>query len=294
MEISSKPVGALSHQFRTAVTWRKTTNFAAGVGDCNPFYFDDEREEGLIAPPMLATSLTWPISRNIASSWDADLDPSLFNRQVHFTEYLKWHRVMRPGDDLRIQGELAGVGPCRGGSLVVVRYCAYNMDNELVFEEFSGALLRGVRCPEGLKTSCELPKSPETIFSSNPEWIQPIEIDILASYVYDGCADIPFPIHTSPTFAKSVGLPGIIIHGTQTLTLALREIVNQEAAGDPRRLRSAYCCFCGRVVPGTTIHVRALEKRKEGEETLVFFDVLNGEGKRAICDGCAVISTPLS
>ena len=293
MEISSKPVGALSHPYKTAITWRKTTNFAAGVGDPNPLYFDDEREEGLIAPPMLATSLTWPISQNITSSWNADLDPSLFHHQVHFTEYLRWYRVMRPGDDLNITGELASIGPCRGGSLVVVRYCAYDTENNLFFEEFSGALLRGVRCPEGLKTSCELPSPPEKIVTASPEWVHPIAIDILASYIYDGCADIPFPIHTSPTFAKSVGLPGIIIHGTQTLTLALREIVNREAGGDPRRLRSSSCCFSGRVVPGTVINVRALEKREVGSEMFVFFDVLNGDGKRAISDACAVISDPL-
>jgi len=31
------------------------------VQDRNPWYFDDERAGGIIAPPMQAVALTWPI-----------------------------------------------------------------------------------------------------------------------------------------------------------------------------------------------------------------------------------------
>ena len=37
------------------VGWRESMNFAASIGDANPYYFDDTREDGIIAPPMLAT-----------------------------------------------------------------------------------------------------------------------------------------------------------------------------------------------------------------------------------------------
>lgn len=83
------------------------------------------------------------------------------------------------------------------GTQLIVRYQA-TVNNEPLFTEHSGALLRDVRCT----------------------------------------AAIHFPIHTSPRYAKRVGLDGIILQGTATSTLAVRELVACEAAGDPRRLRS--------------------------------------------------------
>ena len=289
MEISSAPVGKISRTFKTTITWRMTTNFAAGLNDPNPCYFDEEREAGLIAPPMLATSLTWPISSNIIDNWGTDFDPVIFHRQVHFIEHLRWHRIMRPGNNLEIRGELASIGPCRGGSLVVVKYSAFDLNANLIFEEFCGGLLRGIRCPGGLKTSCEPPKLLEVVDNTRPDWKHTIFLDKLAPYVYDSCANTPFPIHTSPRFAKSVGLPGNIIHGTHTLTLAVREIINREANGDPRCLHAVNCCFSGMVFPGTPITIQVLEKRASDSTLLIFFEVLNAEGKRAISDAYAII-----
>lgn len=37
-------------------------NYAAAVGDDNPRCFDDERPAGVVAPPMLAVALTWPLA----------------------------------------------------------------------------------------------------------------------------------------------------------------------------------------------------------------------------------------
>lgn len=289
MEISSNYVGLKSNPYQTSITWRRTTNFAAGVADNNPVYFDDERPEGIIAPPMLVTAITWPISRNINGFWHTDLDETLFYRQVHFNEQIVWHRPMRPGDELSITGELASIGPCRGGSLLVVRYEALDADGKIVFEEYTGALLRGVRCPEGLRTTVTLPKVHDPCIKADPIWEQTVRIDPLASYVYDGCADNTFPIHTSPRFARSVGLPGIIIHGTHTLTLAVRELANREADGDPTRLASVRCTFTGMVLPGTDIRVRVLDRKRDGNDTVIFFDVLNADAKKALSDAYIVV-----
>ena len=103
----------------------------------------------------------------------------------------------------------------------------------LVFEEYTGALLRGVRCPEGLRMTVAPPKPHELSAKAEIAWEATLPIDPLATYVYDGCADNSFPIHTSPRFARSVGLPGIIVHGTETLTFAVREIVNREGVCGP-------------------------------------------------------------
>src|SRR6185295_17780379 len=54
MEVASIYAGSLSKPLTCEVTWRHAMNYAAAVHDQNPWYFDDERDEGIVAPPMLA------------------------------------------------------------------------------------------------------------------------------------------------------------------------------------------------------------------------------------------------
>lgn len=291
MEISSRYVGARIGPFDAEATGRRAMNYAAAVGDNNPHYFDDERPDGIVAPPMLSVALTWPIAEKL---WDhanvGDFPSEVMTRQVHYTEALTWHRPMRPGDKLRIGGEVAALLPHQAGTYLVVRFLAADTDGKPVFTEHTGALLRGVRCADGGAQSGEVPEPSRSVSAHAPIWVQNISVDPLAGHVYDGCADIAFPIHTSARFARSVGLPRIILHGTATLSLALRELVNREAGGDPRGVKSLACRFTGMVFPGSTITVQLLRKETRDSEAVLDFAVLNEEGKKAISGGRLVFA----
>ena len=289
MEMTSDIVGLRSRCCETELTWRQTMNYAAAVGDSNPWYLDDQREGGIIAPPMLSVALTWPLLERYPEFWGDHVPIEIIQRQVHYTERLIWRRPMRPGDKLSIQGELVAIQPHRGGTLMSGCYTATDASGEVVFEEYGGALLRGVRCVDGGRVLRPLPTTPNFPDTGEILWERVVPIDPLAAHVYDGCTNIVFPIHTSVQFARFVGLPGTILHGTATLSIAVREIVNTEAGADPTRLESVSCCFTGMVVPGTQITLRVKAKSCTAERTEIFFDVLNGAGKRALSDGYVLI-----
>ena len=116
-------------------------------------------------------------------------------------------------------------------------------------------------------------------------WESVISIDPLAPFVYDGCTNIYFPIHTSVKFAHQMGLPGIIHQGTATLAVAVHNILSRETGGDPYRLETVYCRFSGMVLPGSAIRVRLTGKNHESGKTDLFFNVLNAENKQAISNG---------
>lgn len=285
MEITPRFVGMRLRPFETDVTWRMTTNYAAATGDDNPFYLDDRRPEGLVAPPMLAAALTWPISSNLGDFVLADDFPKeVLLTQVHYTERLDFHRPTRPGDRLTIKGQLAGIQPHRAGTHSIMRYEASDQEGRPVFTEHTGVMLRGVQCKGG-KIGLSLPADPQGDWDAGPLWREDIRIDPLLPYVYDGCSDIVFAIHTSPAFARQAGLPGIILQGTCTLALAVRELINREAGGDPGRLKTLNCRFSGLVRPGTDISVNL--KARDGED--YFFDVINQDGKKAVSKGYARI-----
>ena len=285
MELDPQFAGARLRPYQTDVDWRRTTNYAAATGDDNPNYFDDQRPKSLSAPPMLAVALTWPIASNIGDYLDLkDFPGEILMTQVHYTERLDFHRLVRPGDRLTINGTIAGILPHRAGTHCYMRYEAFDRENRPVFTELMGAIFRGVTC-RGEGIALDLPQDPQDDGSTGPVWSQEIQVDPMLPYVYDGCTDIIFALHTSPAFATGVGLPGIILQGTCTLALAARELVNREAGGDPGRLKTLSCRFSGMVRPGTTISLELKSRNKED----LFFEVMNQEGEKAVGKGYARI-----
>jgi acyl dehydratase len=288
MEISSRFVGTPLKEHHVEITWRELMNYAAAVDDHNPIYFDDQRPEGIIAHPIFPAAVTW---RTLGSIWehieDQEFPFHLLATQVHYTEHLAYHRPIRPGNVLKVGGQIAAILPHRSGALVVVRLDALGADGGPVFTEHASSLLRGVRCTDGGTGGEALPAVPTHPEQGAPVWDAPVAVEPLRPFIYDGCSGISFPIHTSQQFARQMGLPGIILQGTATLAFAARELVNREASGNSLALHSLFGRFTGMVLPGAEIRVQ-LTAKKTGEERVdLHFVVLNSDGRNAISDGYA-------
>jgi hypothetical protein len=287
MKLTSDFVGAALKEHTCLISARWTMNYAAAIGDPNPLYFNDERPEGIIAPPLFPVAVTWPIIENIADYIEAEGFPrEILFTQVHYTEHLSIHGPVTPGGNIKIRGSIAAILPHKAGTHVVIRFDATDAGGNPLFTEHIGAMMRGVQCTDSGKGIEQLPVVPRLPEASVPLWESIISIDPLAPFIYDGCTNIHFPIHTSVRFAHEVGLPGIIHQGTSTLALAVHNILNRETGGDPGRLISVYCRFTGMVLPGSAITVRLTGKNEGPGATDLFFTVLNAEKKRAISDGC--------
>jgi len=285
MKIDSRFAGTPLKDYHTAVSWRATTNYAAAVAEDNPLYFDDTRDDSLVAPPTFPVAVTWPILSRLPEFIDAKEFPSqVLLTQVHYSEHLVLHRLVRPKDELAITGRVAAILPHRAGTHVVMALLARDRAGGPVFTEYIGAMLRGVTC-DGEKGKQDLPRIPKADPSAPPAWASMIPIDPCLPYVYDGCTNIEFPIHTSPRFARDVGLPGIILQGTATLACAVRELVIQEADANPNRVAEIACNFTHMVKPGTNIKLCCLGSRDHTRHRDIFFEVLNAENKKAIRSG---------
>ena len=290
MEISSGYVGITLKPYHGAVRWRDTMNYAAAVHDDNPHYLDDERREGIIAPPMFAVAATWPIIENLPAFIEADDFPrEVLLTLVHYSEHLRFHRPLIPGQTLAIQGRVAAIMPHRAGTQIVTCFEARDQDNQPVFTEFNGGLLRGVHATDGQRGAGALPPVRDREPEARLRWEQNITIDSLLPFVYDGCTNIVFPIHTSKKFAHQVGLPGIILQGTATLALAASRLINREANGNPLALKEIYCRFTGMVLPGSEIKLKVYVDQDDDQAANVYFDVINQEGQKAISHGWAKI-----
>lgn len=292
MNINPELAGTRLTPIQTKITWRQTTNHAAAVNDANPRYLDDTDENGLVSHPMFPVAVTWPLLSRLDNAIEAaDFPVDVLLTQVHYSEHLIIHRLVKPDDDLTINGSLTALIPHRAGTHAIICLEARDQDNLPVFTEYTGAMLRGVDCGKGNITT-PLPTIPKNNKDNDTaEWTSHIPIDPVMPFVYDGCTNIEFPIHTSIQFAKAVGLPGIILQGTATLALAVRDIVNKEAGMNPERVEQIACNFTGMVMPGTDIRVDCTGSVSHPAHKDLFFSVYNNKDQKAIRNGYVRIKT---
>jgi len=291
IEIAAALVGARCRPLSVSLSPRRTMNYAAGLDDDNPHYFDDTRAEGLFAPPMIAVALTWPLSADLDDAWgDSGIPIEARMRQVHYNESLVWHRPMRTDEHLEISGELCALMPHAAGTLATLRYEARDQNGSPAFTEYITGLLRGVVLSGKGRGSVDVPQISEAPAGLDGDWETPIEIAPLAAHRYDAGSEISFPIHTSPAFARQVGLPDAIYHGTATLGLAIRALLNREGGTDPRRLAEVHAGFRGMVFPGTTVNLVVAGSQLERGLKTVYFGVKTATGEWAIRHGRAVFN----
>lgn len=285
MKVSSDIVGQKMKLFTTEITQRKINNYAAAVGDPNSYYLDDERKDGLIAPPTLAAAVTWPLIQNLEDYIDLGYPPEIMFRIVHYSEHLIINRPLKPTDRLSIEGEVTAVIPKKNGTHIVFKLPAFDQSGQPVFTEYIGGMLRDVECADQGQGANSLPSRPSSPANDKPVWEVATPISREDCYIYDGCADVPFPIHTSPAFAHSVGLPDIIYYGIGTLAKAVRELINREAGADPTGVQTLSCRFRGMVLPDSFIRIQLLQRTCESGLRGLHFKVINQEGREAISEG---------
>jgi acyl dehydratase len=291
LEIDSSFAGTRLKAHTRKIHWRDTTNYAAALNDDNAFYFDDQQFDPLLAHPVYCAAITWPVVERIWEFIEADNFPmEILATQVHYSEHIRFFRLVSPGDRLSVSGTVAAISPHRAGTRVVIRFDVADDNGQLVFVEHIGSIMRGVQCigkGKGEETLPRILSPPDIRNRDKPVWESGIFINSLQPFIYDGCSDIVFPIHTSKKFARQVGLPDIILQGTATLGYAVRELINREAGSSPSQINSLYARFSGMVIPGTEIKVVLNEKTISADRKSLYFCVKNQAGDVVIKDGFA-------
>ncbi|WP_216827479.1 MaoC/PaaZ C-terminal domain-containing protein [Alkalihalobacterium elongatum] len=287
MKIKSDIVGLKFKEVTTHVTWRQTSNYGASIGDTNHLYMNDLISEQNVAHPMFAVVLSWPIISKIHKYAEMPYQPQLFENIVHYFEHIEFTRLISPDEEVTIDGEVTAVLPHKAGTLLVSKFTISDKNKEHIQTEWIGGLLRGVVCVDSGSGKENLPNF-NRLEEEDIQWERKINITAEQPFIYDGCNNIVFDIHTSPKFAKRVGLPNILVQGTATLGMAITEIVNKESEKDPRKVKSISGRFSDMVFPNQTITVQTVNTIESQTERKVFFRVLNEAGNAAISDGVVV------
>jgi acyl dehydratase len=88
----------------------------------------------------------------------------------------------------------------------------------------------------------------------------------------------PNPIHTDAQFAKSVGLPGVILHGLYSMAQVAKAHIDA-AGGDPRALKRLAVQFRGMGFPEQEIVVSATIREAEDGRVVTDTEAVQGDNR---------------
>ncbi len=286
MPPSTAPELRRSGPFEHTVDARWLMAYAAGLGDTLPCYLDTEADTPVIAHPLFTVCLEWPAILAVQGRTAHTLqNPGGRGAGVHATHDLHIHRPITAGDVLTTRAEAIGLEQRKPGAYSTMKLDTVDARGAPVSTTWQGSLNLG-EAVDGDPIPCETPPWPtrrEPV--REPATVVPIHIPANAAHVYTECARIWNPIHTDVAVAHRAGLPDIILHGTATLALAVSQLVRVAGDNEPSRVRRVCGLFGGMVfMPGTIeLVITGRERQDDGE--VVFFEVINQQGRPAVRDG---------
>lgn len=268
-------VGLTIGPIATALDARWLMAYAAAVGETDARYYDTTTPGGPVAHPMFPVCYEWPAALALRAK---ALETALAPLGVHALHTLTVHRPARAGDSLRTSAQVTAVQRRPRGTLVVTRYTTVDRSGVPVSTTDYGSLYRGVALrgdPAG--PAWELGQT----LGDDVRWTESVEVSPQAAHVYTEGARIYNPIHTDIAAARTAGLPGLILHGTATLALAVSRVVARDLGGDPTAVRGVAVRFTGMVMLPSRLAVRGRDARGGG----LGFDAVDAAGRTVLADG---------
>ncbi len=309
-------VGATIEPIVHEVDARWIMAHAASINAVDPCYLDTNRPTGVVAHPLFTACLEWPAMRAGRRLVPEDVLPFLeVVRGVHASHDLTVHRLVRPGDVLTTTATIRSIEQRPPGAYEVLHLVTIDEQGELVATTDMGTLFVGVDVAQGADRQADSDTAELTDVSTqqpavnaegNIAWADStgasafpvrslgrvVEIPANAAHTYTEGSRIFNPIHTDPSVAEAAGLPGIILHGTATLAMAISEIIGAFADGDPDRIRRVRCRFVDMVMMPSriTVCVDAAPSEVSGEYHHRF-EVLHPTGRPVLTHGSVTLST---
>lgn len=290
-------LGVWSEESEFEVEATRTTAYAAATNDTNP-----KHTGGVLAPPVFAVVPIWEAMMAAAM---AVVPPEAAMRVVHGAQDMRFHRPVVPGDVLRSRAAPVGVQVRGTGTTLLMKTESRDPTGALVNEQYVTTFFRGVSEGDSAGESPPEHRLAADVKAADPLAAVTSRVEEDQTFRYAEASGDRMPIHLDDNVARSVGLPGIIVHGLCTMAFAGRAVVEEACGGDPSRLRRLAVRFSRPVLPGQEITTRIWAAGpgvrgvpEEGgvldvpEDRVRFgFETVNSEGQAVVKDGLAEVAT---
>lgn len=237
---------------------------------------------GEYAPPVFAVVAAF---ETLAATSIKPVAPELLMRVVHGEQDFRFHRPIVDSQQLTTRARVTGITPKSSGVTVTVLAQTVDQDGQAVVDQYMTSFFRGAQLDSGAGAAAPDHSFPESLRSDEPVAIVTQRFDEDQTFRYAPAAGDPMPIHTDAELARSLGLPGIIIHGLCTMAFTSRAVIQTACPEDPTRLRRLAVRFSKPCLPGQQISTE-LRRREDGA---LVFETTADTGEVVIKDGLAEI-----
>jgi acyl dehydratase len=260
----------------------RTKAYAAATNDPIPAHVNGE-----VAPPVFAVVPIWD---TIAGAMAGVVPPEVLLLVVHGEQDMRLFKPITPGMVLSSRAAPVGIHVKPNGTTVVVKVESRDQTSELVAEQYMTSFFRGVSDGEGAGEEAPKHKLEGATKATDPVGSVTQQVDLDQTYRYAKASGDNMPIHLDAEVAKSVGLPGIIIHGLCTMAFTSWAAIQEVCAGNPSRLKRLAVRFSRPVLPGQTITTTFWRAGESSGNAVFGFETRNGDGEVVIKDGLAEVA----
>ncbi len=274
-------IGQWSDELTFEVTADRTMAYAAATNDPIP-----EHRSGELAPPVFAVV---PIWEAIVAAMSGVAPAGDLLAVVHGEQDMRFHRQLTPGMVLRSRAAPVGIHPKPSGTTVVVKVESRDAGG-LVVEQYMTSFFRGVDAGEPGRGETAPPhKLDDAVKAAEPVAVISQKIDGDQTFRYSEASGDHMPIHLDADIARSVGLPGIIVHGLCTMAFTSWGAIEAVGGEEPRKLARLAVRFSKPVLPGEEITTRFWSVREVDGLTTYAYETTNPDGDVVIKDGLVEI-----
>jgi acyl dehydratase len=242
---------------------------------------------GELAPPVFSIV---PSFQAMGMASMSVIPPELLGAILHGEQDFHYHRPIEPGMSLSTVATPIGIRQRSSGVTVVVRTDTRDDAGELVTEAYSTTFVRGAQGVTDAGTDAPEHGFDEALRASEPAASVAQTFDADQTFRYAEASGDPMQIHLDAEFAKSVGLPGIIIHGLCTMAFTSVAAIESFCPDDPTRLGRLAVRFSKIALPGQTITTRLWDAGEDGGRNAYAYETQSETGDVVIKDGRAEIA----
>lgn len=275
-------IGVWSEVTEVAVTREATIAYAAATNDSLGPHLN-----GDFAPPVFAVV---PPFVQLAAVTMEPVPPHLMLRIVHGEQDMRLYRPIVGGDVLSCRGKVIGIHGKASGVVVTTLLETRDAAGELVNEQYVAGFFRGGNWPHEAGEAFPAHDMDPALRERTADASALQAFDADQTYRYAEASGDPMPIHTDEAFARSMGFPGIIVHGLCTMAFASRAVIEHACPDDPARLKRLAVRFSAPGRPGQRIATRIWDTAPVGDRATVAFETTNDDGAVLIKDGLAEIA----
>jgi acyl dehydratase len=275
-------IGTSPEPVTFAVERERIAQYAAATNDPIAAHASGE-----IAPPVFAIV---PAFQALGMASLSVIPGELLGAILHGEQDFHFHRPIEPGMELTTTATPIGTRQRSSGVTVVTRGETREAGGDLVVEQYMTSFVRGADGVSDLGEDAPGHGFPEELRGSDPTAEVAQTYDADQTYRYAEASGDPMQIHLDDEFAKSVGMPGIIIHGLCTMAFTSVAVIEHACPEDPTRLRRLAVRFASIALPEQTITTRIWEAGKRDGCAALAYETTSDSDAVVIKDGLAEIA----